>query len=754
MKKKKKLPAYLLRLRWFYGGVIAAALVTCRYLTPVLALPMGIAFLILFRKERHRGHPAWGALGAAVLLMWMGVYTLLFLTPVMTLYGQTVELTATVTDYPTENRFSLTVPVSFRPENGLPVKGIAYLNTEEVLLPGDTVRFSATLDDPNDTSSDTPHYYRSVGVFFVAQKSKIVEIKHKKSIPLRFWPEQLRLCLNRRIMLLFDGETADFFRALLTGDQSALSDRMRARLNRLGMRHILAVSGLHIGFLTALVLLLPLPIQLRQGFAVVLLVMFCLMTGARPSVVRAVVMAACVLLASFLQRDSDPWTSMGAALLILLLRNPFSIEDVGLQLSFLSVVGILLFTGPILEWMLSHLPEPKKKVVNALRIYICGSFSVTLGALFLTLPLIGGCYGVFSVIAPVTNLLTLWAVELGFIFGALSVAISFVSMPLGMLLALPARFFLGYVLLVIQLFTELGNHAAVTKDVFLFCVWLLAGYGYITAAWWDERLRKYKKQAISLLALGLLSVFILHQATLLSSGLAVEVLDVGQGQSILCLSEQEAAAIDCGGVGAGASLAAHMEDVGEYQLDLLVLTHLDSDHINGLPVLLDEVTVKAIWIPESEEDKMQEISALTEEYEVEVRTIRKDSTFSFGTASLQCFAPVWKDKEKDNDMGLSVLVEKEDFSFLITGDMDIKTEEKLIKRHPIHADVLVVGHHGSATSTGNALLEQVAPKRAIISVGKGNSYGHPAEDTLVRLIEAGCVIQRTDVDGTVVVKAS
>lgn len=751
MRTKEHCPAQVLRLRWLTLGVIAACYIVCRFLTPVLALPLGVAALVLFRKGKRKGAPMWSLLGAAGILVWMGLFTLLFVSPVMTHYGETMEFTATVTDYPTEGRFSLSVPITFSPATVFSVHGIAYLNTEETLLPGDVVHLSATLADPTQPSSNMPHYQRAQGVFVIAKKTKVLDISHQQRIPSRYWSKTLRQRLKQQISTLFSGETASFFTALLTGDQSALSDVLKDRLERLGMRHIIAVSGLHIAFLAAILLQLPLPIQLRQLLCVPVLVGFCLMTGAKPSVVRAVAMGCALLLASFVRRDNNPWSSLRAALFLLLLHNPFCMEDIGLQLSFLSVAGILLFTGSINQWLMEHGPKFRGKLGNSLKQRISGSFATSLGALSLTLPLCAVFFGRVSLISPLANLLTLWAVELGFSFGFLAVVFSFILPGLGSFLAFFARFFLNLVLFITQALSELGYYAAITSDVPLYVVWMVGMYGLLLLLLLRPEMKKHLRPMLAGVVGMLVMVLYLHRVFLLSGGLAVQVLNVGQGQSILALSEDKAVAIDCGGYDAGSILAAHMEDVGEYQLEILMLTHLDDDHVNGLPVLLEQVHVQTLLIPATEKETRRELDALVKPYGTKVVTLKKETRFPFGQATLRCFAPVGK--EGDNNLGLSAVIEEGEYAVLVTGDMDTKTEERLLKKHALSADVLVVGHHGSATSTGDALLEAVHPKTAVISAGKGNSYGHPAEKTLTRLTKAGCVIRRTDREGTVTLKS-
>ena len=240
-------------------------------------------------------------------------------------------------------------------------------------------------------------------------------------------------------------------------------------------------------------------------------------------------------------------------------------------------------------------------------------------------------------------------------------------------------------------------------------------------------------------------------------GLAVTVLDVGQGQSILLTSQGRTALVDCGGTGGedpGDIAADYVQAMGRNTLDLLVLTHYHDDHACGVPELMERLTVSALAVPDVEPDNplRVEILALAEEKGTEVIFIEENTAVELGGASLTLYAPLGTGG--GNEEGLSVLATLGDFDALITGDMNAAVEQRLIKYGNLpDVELLVVGHHGSKSSTSEELLEAVMPEYAAISVGY-NSYGHPAPDTLERLAQAGCTVRRTDLQGTITVRAA
>ncbi len=425
-----------------------------------------------------------------------------------------------------------------------------------------------------------------------------------------------------------------------------------------------------------------------------------------------------------------------------------------MQLSFTAVAGIFLVTQRLNQWMLNHGPMPTGKIGKGVKSWVCGCVSVTAGATVLTLPISVYYFETISLIAPLANLLVLWSVTLLFGGGLLTLGLSFLSLPLARLAALPVKALFAYFFGVVDALSRLP-YSSLTSHTASYCLWLAAVYAVLLLLAFRPRWRKRAGWCfVGLLTLLVVLIFC-NRTSLTTGGLTVQVLDVGQGQSVLFLSQQEAVAVDCGGDDAGNVLADALGDVGESELELLMLTHFDSDHIDGVEQLLERVTVDFIAVPDIEDDSghWAEIEALAAAYQVELIKVTEDTTVSFGSAEIEIFAPVTQDD--DNNGGLSALVWEGDFEVLLTGDMDSETELLLAEEQNLSAvDVLVVGHHGSRYSTGEEFLGIVQPETAIISVGANNSYGHPTQETLERLAAAGCTVYRTDLQGNVTVSAS
>ena len=234
------------------------------------------------------------------------------------------------------------------------------------------------------------------------------------------------------------------------------------------------------------------------------------------------------------------------------------------------------------------------------------------------------------------------------------------------------------------------------------------------------------------------------------------VLDVGQGQSVLIRLGDHYTLVDCGGDGPndpGDTAADCLQGLGRDRLDLLVLTHFHDDHANGVPELLERLSVSAIALPDVEEDSplRREILTLAEEKGIPLWWVRRDTTVELEKGQLTLYPPLGAGEA--NELGLSVLAGAGGLDLLVTGDMSGDVEGMLVEHAGLRdVELLVAGHHGSASSTSQALLNALQPETAILSVGRDNAYGHPAPETLERLERAGAEIYRTDRDGTVTVR--
>ena len=739
------------RLAWFAGAFSLGIFLAQYLLADAWLLPGAWAFLALAVVLRltvaGRGgrRLLLGGVGIALALGWNWLWLRQVQAPMALLADREAQLTMTLQDYAVPTAYGAKVTVR---AEGLPGK-LVYYGGEDLLehRPGETVTDIVALRSAQRIRDDDVTVFTSKGVFLLAYQRGAPSYGPGSSDSPRWWPARMGRAMGERIGQLAPGDQGAFLTAILTGDKTGLSRQGASDLSEAGLYHILAVSGMHCGFLLALVTLLTGRHRRRLTAlcAIPLLLFYALLTGASPSVLRACVMLSLLAAAPLFRRESDGPTSLAAALFLILLTNPFAAASISLQLSFGAVAGLLWLTPRLYRLLLGG-----KQRGRGYR-FTAASFSATMGALVFTTPLSALYFGTLVLISPLSNLCCLWAASGAFLLGLPAVLGSMVLPPLGAVLAVIPRVLSAYILAAAHLLAKIPYHALYFVNPYL-KYWLLFAYGLFFTAWAGKGGRRKYALAAGLTAVSL-AVTVRLGAERFSGELEVLTLDVGQGQSILLSGGEGAALVDCGSANSwydpGAIAADYLLTLGHRRLDYLILTHFDADHINGVETLLSRVEVETLLVPAEAEDQMarRQILDLAAARGVQVRTPETGAErFSLGGAAVSVFPPAGEGA--DNERGLSVLAEAGE-TLLITGDMSAATEEALLAAWDLpDLTYLAAGHHGSKYSTGEALLQTLTPETVFISAG-GSSYGHPAEETLRRLAEQGCTVYRTDLHGTV-----
>ena len=241
-----------------------------------------------------------------------------------------------------------------------------------------------------------------------------------------------------------------------------------------------------------------------------------------------------------------------------------------------------------------------------------------------------------------------------------------------------------------------------------------------------------------------------------ASTLTVHYIDVGQADSSLIICGGESMLIDGGNVADSDLVAAYLKKENISTLDYLVCTHAHEDHCGGLAGALSTVKVENALAPQTEADT-QAYQNFKDKAAAQGLTIIRPNAgdcFTLGGAYVRIVGPITEDADDLNNTSIVMKLEFGNTSFLFAGDAERDEEQEILNAgYDISADVLKVGHHGSDSSTSYVWLREIMPKYAVISVGKGNSYGHPAEDVLSRLRDAGTQVFRTDLQGDIIAQS-
>ena len=738
------------KLCWFALPFCGAALLACLGL-PAL-VPIGLICFVfgLVTGFLKRLPVCLAFFGLAAGLLWFQGYTLLFHSPALALNGQTCAFSATVTDFPLETSIG-----SYRAEARLHLnevsdpKTILYFDsTHSDLCPGDEITGTARFRSADIVRGESVSYNEAKGIYLQGNVTGMLSVSRPAHPPFQVWPVLIAQTIKESVHTIFPEDVSALMNALLTGDKSHLSDSTYSSLQRSGTAHIVAVSGLHLSFFAAfLALLFRRRSKLGAALTILLILLFTAIAGFTPSVTRAAVMIIMTLLAPLLGREADPPTTLSAALFLLVVYNPYSIQSVSLQLSFASVAGIHLVSQPLHHAMTRSLGTKGNFLHKLWRKFfrtLAANISLTIGALLLTTPLTAWYFGTVSLVSPITNLLVLWAISLAFAPGLILTLLGIAFPMLSAALTFPVTILSRYVLWITQKLGSLSFASLSMSSIYL-CAWLVLVYLILLIV----SFRKYRRPILPVCSgvIALCVALILTRASLLSYPLSITMLDVGQGQSILLCSGGRTALIDCGGTkdNAGDIAADYLQSLGISQLDLLVLTHCHNDHANGVPELFSRLDVSALVLPDLTEEESPyrtEILSLAEAAGTEITLLRDNRTLTFGNADLTLYAPLGDGGA--NEEGLFVLASCENFDLLVTGDANAFVESLLIKYGALpDIEILAAGHHGSKNSTSNYLLDSVAPETCLISVGY-NTYGHPAEETLNRLTAHDIDIYRTD----------
>ncbi|MBB6018796.1 competence protein ComEC [Deinococcus radiopugnans ATCC 19172] len=511
---------------------------------------------------------------------------------------------------------------------------------------------------------------------------------------------------------------------------------IRDGFNRSGLAHLMALSGQNVALITVVLIWLfgwlRWPPLWRYGVPALLLLPYLALVGVSPSITRAVIMGFTVLAALALGRGRpDPFGLLALTAVVCLLLFPLWLLDIGFQLSFLAVLALTLSLKAA-----GKLPE---RWPLWLRLALVATVLAELG----TLPVIAATFGQLPVVGLPANLaagaVMTALVPLGFLAGLLGPAAAVIN-PLVELLA-------ALLLGIVKVFGQAPVLTWGQVSPAGFAAYAVCAAAGVLWLWDRVRLRTVLGVALACTLLTVLPGK-LHPPR------EIVYLDVGQGDATLVRLPHLTVLVDAGGsVGSdydvgGKTVVPALRALGVRKIDVVIGTHADTDHMEGISGVLRALPVGELWIGQRKTDDpvLTAVLGAAQEAGVPVREVRRGDQIASDGVSLTVLWPtgqVWS--TEDNENSVAVRLESGSWHTALLGDLPDPAEHFLGLGH---LNLLKVAHHGSRFSTDAELLRETAPADAVISVGR-NTYGHPNPEMLTRLTTAGAKVWRTDQQGTI-----
>ena len=642
----------------------------------------------------------------------------------------------------------------------------AVLNTQDLPLPdnltlADRIIFRATvypLEEPRNPSQfDYKNYLASIGIYTQVGIRQISSINHQQKpyLSWNFYRQHVLDAINNN----FSIQIAPLAKALLIGHKNELGREDKIAFSRAGLSHIMAVSGLHVGFILApFWILIPLFWTFRYGkqLGLALLIGFLLfyagLTGFSASVTRASLVGGLLAYGKLFHKVRDSKNLTAVAALIILIINPGELFTIGFQLSFAAVYAILL-TAPVISRQLPAWIQYRWYGQPLMVVVI--SFIVQLG-LF---PLLAYHFGEFSVVGPLANAFVVPIL-------GLAVPLALILLPFGMVfpsIAQTLNIPIEYFLQALDWFVDMAANwpwswmQVHIESLLFFAIWTTAIF--LIAALPIPKMR-WKVLAVLLMLLCVnQGKKIIHK--LQPAQLEVTVFDVGQGDAALISTPNDKHfLVDAGRWqpdynSAKYVIIPHLKEEGINKLNAVFLSHPHADHIGGMIELINTVPIDTIYNSGAEYD-----SKLFQNYQqtaianrVPVKSLTAGDQVAVDPAiRIFVYGPDDQNRSSNvNNHSLILEVIYGETEFLFTGDSERSQEQQLISNYPslTDTDFLKVPHHGSKTSSTTPLLQSTTAQMGVVSLGKSNQFRHPHPAAVERLRNHIQNLQFTSLQGAI-----
>ncbi len=695
------------------------------------------------------------ALGLALLGVWWGSARLdeLDRSALATRVGEAGLARVEVTGPARSGKFAVRVPVRVTRFDRAAFDEPARLELPLGRSPpqGAILEIVATLDAPESADSDGGYdeaeYLGRQGVHTILRAGAFRQIGRRGGV--LGVTDGLRRWLAASMAPGLKGERRAVIGGIVLGEDERLGEPLRDDFKTSGLYHLLAVSGQNVAYVVGGILLAAWVAGVRRRIghlaAVAGVLAYTGAVGWQPSVVRACVAGLLVSLAWLASRPSDRWYFLLVGAAVLLAVNPYTLLEPGFQLSFVAVAAIFVVV-PRIERRLEGYP---------LRPKVAQGLALSIGCGLVTAPVLWLHFGAIPAYTVLANALAAPVVPLLLGFALICAVLDPVLPSAAFALAWLNGWLAAYLAWCAEFVAGLP-HARVASRGALAVVALVGAAAFVAARLRSQR--GPRTAALALMVVALVAgwrVWIVDENAEAAppAGLRVTFLDVGQGDGTLLQVPEGAILVDEGPP--EADVAEQLDDLGVRHLAALVLTHPERDHVGGAKAVLDALEVDLVLDPGIPNESPEESAALraARAHRVQVVIARAGQTYRLGALELRV---LWPDAPgpvggDPNEHAIVLVATYGSTDVLLTADAESTVTVPL---GPPDVEILKVAHHGSADPALPEFLRRTTPGIAVISVGRGNTYGHPTPETLAALAAArGLTVLRTDENGRVVVES-
>ena len=618
---------------------------------------------------------------------------------------------------------------------------------EKKLELGDEIIFTAILKEPLANTNPKLFNYKlnllteNIFVTTTIKEYSIIDI-NKPELSLGLIT---KLKFTKKIEERFDHylteKNSNIMKSIVLGRYSYLDEEDTNRFRDLGLAHILAVSGLHIGIIAAIFIYFFAYLGLNRKINIVLTIAilwtYAYIIGSPPSVIRANIMFSMLLLSELLREPYDSINILFFSCFLIIIKNPYIIFNIGFQLSYLATLS-LLYLGP--------------KLNNWFSKSIGGILAVQIG-LF---PIQAYYFNKIPILAIIANLLFVPLFSLCLVLGIILIILPLFIWPIQKFIGIIMDFLLNIEFLGIEILSSfpkltLKLSSPSILGILLYYLLLFILFGSIRI----EKLNKYiaKSIVVYLILILIVNLFCLS----FDQSLNIKFIDVGQGDSILIQTQEGNYLIDTGGnifgnfdIGKNI-LYPYLEKEGIFKLKGVFISHFDVDHCKSLPYLIDNMEIENIYFGYIRPGNIyyDEIIEKANSKEIPISILEIGDKFKLDhNTSIIVLGPgeeiLNNPQNSDNDLSMVLMLNYFNRNILFTGDIEKLGEKSLIQNINKKVDFLKVPHHGSKTSSTEELLDLIKPSIGFVSVGRNNSFGHPHLEVLERYNSRNIELFRTD----------